>query len=90
MGWLAWKIGWVRFLKPIPFRKNKPVWLRVLLGSRLDVCQCRNKVAENFGRHHDGVAVATDIFGDFHHHAASISLEIEIKSFPIGENFFRV
>ena len=90
MGRLAWEIGWVRFLNPPSFRKKKPLGLRVLLGSDLDVCQRRDKVAEDFGRHHDRVAVAADIFGDFHHHPAGIRLEIEIKSFPIGENFFRV
>lgn len=79
-----------RFLNPILFRKQKPAWLSVLLGSGLNVRQCRDKVAEDFGRHHDGVAVAADILGNFYDHPAIVGFEIEIKSFPIGENFFRM
>lgn len=64
--------------------------VRLVISRRLDVGECCNEIAQNFSGHHDGVAIAGNIFGDFHDHAAGVPLEIEKKHFAVGEDFFGV
>ena len=62
----------------------------MLFRSSLDISQRCDEIPEDLGRHHDRVAISADVFGDLYHHAARILFEIEIKRFPIREDFFRV
>lgn len=45
------------------------------------------EVLEDFDGHHDGVAAAADIFGDFDDAAAVVFLEIEEELFAFGDDF---
>lgn len=61
-----------------------------LVSRGLDVGKRRDEIPENFGRHHDCVAVAAHILGDFHHHAARVALEVQKEDFPVREDFLGV
>ena len=61
---------------------------RLLVRRFLDVSQGRDEISEDLSRHHDGVAIAADIFRDFHHASTLVFFEIHKKDLPIRENFF--
>ena len=61
---------------------------RLLVRRFLDVSQGRDEISKDLRRDHDGVAIATDIFCDFHHASALVFFEIHKKDLSIRENFF--
>ena len=60
----------------------------MLIRCGFDILQRLDEVAQNFGRHHDGIAIAAHVFGDFDDHAARIFLEINVERFAICDDFF--
>ena len=61
---------------------------RLLVRCFLDVSQGSDEISEDLRRHHDGVAIAADVFRDFYHASALVFFEIHKKDLPIRENFF--
>ena len=47
-----------------------------------------DKVIKNFGRNHDSVAVGADFFGDAHHSASGVALEVDEECFAVCNDFF--
>lgn len=60
----------------------------LLVGRGLDVAERCDEIAKNFRRNHDRVTVTADILGDFHDHAAGVSLEVEKEDLAVGQDFF--
>ena len=53
-----------------------------------DILQGLDKVIENFGGHHDAIPVRAHFFGNTHHAASGIALEVNEESLAICDDFF--
>lgn len=60
----------------------------VFLISSADVLKRFDEVIKNFCRNHDTVAVGTYFFGDAHHAASGIALEVDEECFAVSNDFF--
>ena len=52
-----------------------------------DILQGLNEVIKDFGGHHDTVAVGADLFGNAHHTASGIALEVDEECFAVRYDF---
>ena len=52
-----------------------------------DVLQSGNEVVQNLSRYHDTVAVGAYLFGDTHHAAAGIALEVNKEGLAVSNDF---
>src|SRR5690606_36886456 len=75
---------------PVMLRMGRLSGRRASFGGLADVLERADEVVEKLDRHHDGVAAAPHILGDFDELSAVVLLQIEKEDLPVRDDFLRV